>query len=311
MTPTTGRALALLILATCLWGVSSAAIAAITAPSLGSAAPVAAGGALAVLAVCVVRGDRPWRSFAAGRRLYLALGALETANLVTYIAALRLGPLPVVVALHLTAPVLLILTGVVTGRRAPGAAVVLEVALVGAAIALVATGRSGAGAPTAVLAGCVLAVVSAACVAALVTLVARHSKGRAPLASAGLQLLVAAGCCLPLLITGAPGAVEAAQLVVVGACALGPGFACYWWALRTLDATTAGIVGLNEAVAASVVGAALTGTRLTPATITAGALVLMAVAVQLWSEPEPGAPPGRKRHTPAGPCRRRWSRRRC
>ncbi|WP_280506454.1 DMT family transporter [Nocardia farcinica] len=306
----TGRAVALLIAATTLWGASSAWIATITAPSAGSAAPVAAGGALSILAFCLVRGERPWRVFAADRRLFLLLGLLEMANLVLYVAALRLGPLPVVVALHLTSPVLIIVTHVLTGRRRFGLAVAVELLLVATAIMLVATDRADSNDTGSVAAGCVLAVASAACVAGLVTLVARHSAGRSTAASAGLQLLMAAGFCVPPMVVSPPAAAAAAELTAVGAILLGPGFACYWWALETADATTAGIIGLNEAVAAASVGALLTGTSLTVTTLFAGALVLMAVAVQVRSG-APHALPPRTPHRPAGPCHPSRSRRRC
>ncbi|WP_330249300.1 hypothetical protein OG874_23495 [Nocardia sp. NBC_00565] len=62
-----------------------------------------------------------------------------------------------------------------------------------------------------------------------------------------------------------------------------PGFACYWWALRDLDAPTAGIVGLNEAVVASVVGVAVAGSDITVATLVAAALVLTAVGLEVRS----------------------------
>lgn len=40
--------------------------------------------------------------------LYAKLGALEAINLALYVGALQLGPLPVMVALHLMSPVILI-----------------------------------------------------------------------------------------------------------------------------------------------------------------------------------------------------------
>ncbi len=274
-----------MVVATTLWGASSAFLAVVSAPGIGSAAPVAVGGALSLLCVATARGEAPWRTFRADRRLFLCLGGLETANLAFYVAALRLGPLPVVVALHLTAPMILIVSQVLRGKRSLGIAVLAELTLVGAAIGLVAVGRTDSRGTTAVVAGCVLALASAACVAGLVTLVAEHAAQRATLASAGLQLLLAAILALPLTIAAAPSSGWAtAQLVAIGALLLGPGFACYWWALRTLDATTAGILGLNEAVAAAIIGAVLTDTLLTTATVVAGGLVLTAVAVQVRTD---------------------------
>ncbi|WP_156371155.1 DMT family transporter [Nocardia arizonensis] len=300
-----------MVAATSLWGVSSALMSAISAPSLGAAAPVAAGGALVILAVCVLRGDHPWRTLAADRWLYLGLGILEMTNLMLYVAALRLGPLPVVVALHLTAPMLIIVAEVLTGRRGFNISTVIELVLVSTAILLVTAEQSDLGDAAAIGAGCALAVASAACVAGLVTLVARHAAGRPTMASAGLQLLIAAGFCLPMMVSKPPSYSATIHLIAVGAFALGPGFALYWWALKTLDATTAGIIGLNEAVAASVVGALLTSTRITPTTLLAGGLVLTAVAVQLRSGSTPDARQLRKPRTRVRPCLHWGSRPHC
>ncbi|WP_280354937.1 EamA family transporter [Nocardia otitidiscaviarum] len=307
-----GRAIVLMVVATTLWGASSAFLAEVSVPGIGAAGPVAFGGALLLLGVAMIRGERPWRVFRADRRLFLCLGGLETANLVFYVAALRLGPLPVVVALHLTAPMILIVSQVVRGRRALGLAVVTEVTLVGVAIGLVAIGRTDSKDTIAIVVGCVLALASAACAAGLVTLVAEHSAQRATLASAGLQLLLATLLALPLTIAAAPPTGWAViQLVAVGALLLGPGFACYWWALRTLDATTAGIVGLNEAVAAAIIGAVLTDTRLTVATVAAGGMVLTAVAVQVRTDTAFDERRRRRPRTPSRPYLRSRSRPRC
>ncbi|MEV3959710.1 DMT family transporter [Nocardia sp. NPDC050193] len=281
----TGRGLTLLILATSLWGASSAGIAGVGAAGF-AAAPVAAGGAVALLAFAMARGTDPWRDLRNSPGLFLRLGVLEVLNLVCYVAALHIGPLPVVVALHLTAPVLMIITQILRGGRAITVAVVAELVAVGVAIWLVAAHQPAETAWGPALAGCVLAVASAACVAGLITLVARESAGRPSGAAAGLQLLTASVLGAPLLgiaaLTGAgPTPAEALALAGIGAVLLGPGFACYWLALRDLDEVVAGLVGLNEAVVATVIGAAVAGSAVTAATLLAGALVLGAVGLEL------------------------------
>jgi drug/metabolite transporter (DMT)-like permease len=193
---------------------------------------------------------------------------------------------PVVVALHLTAPVLMIITQIVRGGRAITVAVAAELVAVGAAIWLVAAHQPAETGWRSALVGCVLAVASAACVAGLITLVARESAGRPSGAAAGLQLLTASVLGAPLLgfaaLTGAgPAPSEALALAGIGAVLLGPGFACYWLALRDLDEVVAGLVGLNEAVVATVIGAAVVGSAVSAATLLAGALVLGAVGLEL------------------------------
>jgi drug/metabolite transporter (DMT)-like permease len=115
---------------------------------------------------------------------------------------------------------------------------------------------------------------------------ARESAGRPSGAAAGLQLLTASVLGAPLLgfaaLTGAgPAPSEALALAGIGAVLLGPGFACYWLALRDLDEVVAGLVGLNEAVVATVIGAAVVGSAVSAATLLAGALVLGAVGLEL------------------------------
>lgn len=282
-----GRSLALLFAATGLWGASSALIAHIGADGF-LAAPVAAGGGAALLGFALLTGGNPWRDFRAAPGLFLRLGVLEVLNLALYVAALKIGPLPVVVALHLTAPVLLIVDRIVRGRRRLTVTVGLELLLVAVAIGLVAGHPPGGSALAPAIAGCLLAVASAGCVAALITLVVRESAGRPAVTAAGLQLATAAVLGTPLLglavtIWPAPAATDFAALAAIGALLLGPGFACYWPALRDRDEVTAGLVGLNEAVTASLLGALLVGSDITVATLSAGALVLLAVAVEVWN----------------------------
>ncbi|MEU1982587.1 hypothetical protein [Nocardia sp. NPDC019395] len=281
------RGLLLLIVATSLWGASSAGIAGVGAAG-AAAVPVAVGGAVVLLGFAVVRGTAPWRDFRSAPGLFLRLGVLEVLNLVSYVAALHIGPLPVVVALHLTAPVLLIVVRIVRGRRAVTVTVAAELVAIGAAIWLVAGHRPADTALGPALAGCALALLSAACVARLITLVVRESAGRPSGSAAGLQLLTAAILGTPLfglavLIGQGPTAGQSAVLAAIGALLLGPGFACYWLALRHLDEVTAGLVGLNEAVIATVAGAMVVGSEITVATLMAGVLVLGAVGLELGS----------------------------
>ncbi len=281
--------LALMVAVTVLWGTSSALLAVLAAPT--TSCLVAFGGAVTLLIVARLRGEHPWRAFAAHPGLYLRLGGLETANLVLYVTALRIGPLPVVVPLHLAAPVLLITVGLVRGHRPPTVPVAVEVLLVGAAMWLVTTHHPASLAVGEVVAGCLLALASAACVAILVSLIAREAEARSTVTSAGLQVLLAAIAGTPLLAIDPPTPRSAAELLAVGALLLGPGFALYWRALRRLDATTASIIGLNEAVVAALVAALYIGTRLTVATVGAGGLVLAAVGLEQWSASERDAPP--------------------
>ncbi|MEU3011252.1 EamA family transporter [Nocardia asteroides] len=245
----------------------------------------ALGGGAALLTFAHFTGTATWRTFTTAPSLYFRLGVLEATNLILFAAALRIGPLPIVVALHLTTPLLLIGAQVLRGARRANAALMVELGLVVVAIGLASSGRSGGHEDRLYAAfGCLLALGSAMCVAILVTTVAREARARTTPASAGLQLILAGLLSSVLVVAEPPTLAGAVQMVVVGVLFLGPGFALYWAALRRVDATTASILGLNEAVIASVVGAVLLNGRISVAAFAAGLLVLSAVAMEQWSQ---------------------------
>jgi drug/metabolite transporter (DMT)-like permease len=280
-TPVPARSVVLLLAATSCWGASSAVLAH-EATSLAAGAPiVAAGGATLLSLVALARGRNPLRALRRQPRLYATLGALEAINLALYVGALRVGPLPVMVALHLTSPLFLIAVAIARRHRAPTALAGLELALVAGAIALVALAVPDRSTTGDVLFGSALALGSAAAVAALISQVARAAPGQDPDVAAGLQLLLATVLTLPLALAASPAAATVGWLLLAGAGLLGPGFALYWRALGGLDAPVAGILGLNEAIVASLVGALAFGTQIRSPTLGAAALILATVALEL------------------------------
>lgn len=252
------------------------------AADLAAGAPIiAAGGASLLYGLALARGRQPFRALLKRPAVYTRLGALEAVNLALYVGALRVGPLPMMVALHLTSPVLLIAGDVVRRRRAPTALVGLELALIGGAVTLVAVAVPEESSASHVLAGSALALGSAIALAVLVTQVSREAEGQDPDVAATLQLCFAAALTLPLAIAAAPTADSIGWLLLTGIALLGPGFALYWRALRRVDAPVAGIIGLNEAVIASIVGGLVFSTDIGPATLGAATLIVSAVALEL------------------------------
>lgn len=279
--PTSARSVLLLLAATGCWGASSAALAH-EVTSLAAGAPiVAAGGAALLWLVARMRGRSPLRCMRRQPRLYARLGALEAVNLALYVGALRVGPLPVMVALHLSSPVILIAAAVARRRRVLTALAALEVALVAGAVTLVALAVPDSSTAGDVLLGSALALGSAAALAVLISQVAREAEGQDPDVAASLQLGFAAALTLPLALAASPTAGTVGWLLLVGVALLAPGFALYWRALRGLNAPLAGILGLNEAIVASLVGALAFGTQIRAATVGAVVLILAAVALEL------------------------------
>lgn len=292
--PSAGTSGLLLLAATTLWGASSAVLAAL-GDTRGTGAPLlAAGGALALLVVVLAGpGRRQLGSLARtpGRSAgFLVIGLLEALNLGLYAAALSLGPVPVVVALHLTSPLLLLGVAVLRGRRRIDGLVVAQTLLMVTGIVLLGLQPDDRVGDRPLLAG-VLAVGSAVAVAALITTVARYAPSVRPDVASTVQLGLAAAVTAPVvLVAAAPGPADSLALLAAGAAFLGPGFALYWRALRRASPATAGIIGLNEAVAATLFSIVVFGDRVSLAAVLSGALVLVAVVLETV-RPEPVASP--------------------
>lgn len=265
--------------ATVLWGLSSACLARLGGGA--AAAPFAAlGGALSLLGVAALRGAGIGRAVRERGQLYVLVGAIEALNLATYLASLSLGPLPLMVALHLCAPILLLLRAVLRRERRPDLRLAGEALLIGAAVAAVSLSLRREGGGDEVMVGAILALLSAAMVAVLIVLLARSADGQDPQVAGGLQLSVTALILAPVAITagGLPPA-TALQLVAVGALLMGPGFALYWLGLRAVRPAVAGVAGLTEAPVAAVAAALAFGTSFPPMMLVACACVLAAVAL--------------------------------
>ncbi|MGY2008106.1 DMT family transporter [Nocardia gipuzkoensis] len=273
-----GRAssVALLVAATSLWGLFSAGLALLGSDRAGPL--VAMSAAIPLLMVAAATGRQPGRELRSHPRIYIQLGLLEAVNISLYVAALAIGPVPVVVALHLASPIMLLVLAVVTGKRAMNVRIVVELLLLASAIVLVSARPGTEIGSGSALIGCGLALGSAAAVTALIVLVARESQDRDPTVSAGLQLAVAGVLTAPFLLTTTTWdwGRTLAELGL-GAALLGPGFALYWRAMRRLSPPIAGALGVNEAVVASIVVAVLDRSQLSWPTVLGGVLVAAAV----------------------------------
>jgi drug/metabolite transporter (DMT)-like permease len=275
----------LLIVATVLWGASSAVLARLGEAD-GTGAPLLASGGAVALALVVLAGParRQIRKITltpCRTANLLLIGLLEALNLGLYAAALALGPVPVVVALHLTSPVLLVALSVMRGHRRADGLVALQALLMVSGISLLGMQPADEPGSEPLLAG-ILAVGSAIAVAALIAAVARAAPTVNPDIAAAAQLTIAAAVTAPVMLVAAPpNQRDAIFLLVAGALFLGPGFAIYWRALRGLSVTTAGILGLNEAVAATIISYTFFAEEISMASVLSGVLVLTAVVLEL------------------------------
>ncbi len=275
-------ATAVLVAATSLWGCFSAGLALLGS---GRAGPlVALGAGIPLLVIARVRGCNPWREVSSHKRTYLQLGLLEAVNISLYAAALAIGSAPVVVALHLTSPIMLLLLAVYTGKSPMTLRIAVELGLLVTAIMLVAA-RPGAeiNIASAVLA-CVLALGSAAAVTVLIILVAKESRRRDPTMSAGLQLAVAGVLTTPLLATATWNGSRMLAESAICAALLAPGFALYWRAVRHLQPATVGAVGLTEAIVASALVGVLDRSQISIPIVISGILVAAAILLDIQDQ---------------------------
>jgi drug/metabolite transporter (DMT)-like permease len=239
---------------------------------------------LSLLGLSKVRGKPISAIFRRHWRYFGVLGILEALNLGFYAGALHLGPLPAMVGLHLTSPILMVIWATLTRQRALTPALLVELALIVAAVVLVAIGPSQHHSTMSVVAGAVLALASAVALAVLISRVASTATNFDPDVAAALQLTIAATLTLPLVLTDPPTVTRLWRLGLTGAVLLGPGFALYWRALRQLGAQAAGILGLNEAIVASLLGVVVFESHFALVTLAAAGLVLVAVAIELGSD---------------------------
>ena len=279
MTTTAWSPQATLLLATSLWGCSSAALARVGS-DLGSSAPfVAAGGALCLWLVAWVADSRGRGTVTAPPTLsrFALLGFLEAMNLGLFAASLRLATPPIAVALHLTTPIFLA-AAMVNTRRRPTPATLMMLGLITVATAVSLRGVEGAGRPHQAT-GALLALSSAAVLAVLVTLTTRTStQTNASTCAAAGQLTGAAVFLAPLAATGQGlRPVDYATAVALGVVFLGPGLALYWSAVRHLSPTRTSIIGLNEAVVTTAISAAFFGREVNALSVISTALLAVAV----------------------------------
>lgn len=280
-----GRSTVLLIVATTLWGVSSAILGKLSTAH-GAGAPLLAAGGAVTLVIVVLAGParnqlRRMASISRYSGGLLVIGLLEAVNLGLYAAALALGPVPVVVALHLISPVLLVALAVIRGQRRLDSMVMLQVLLVVSGVVLFGMQPAEQPGSKPLVAG-VLAIGSAVAVAALIAAVAKLAPATNSDIAAAVQLTVATAVTAPLILVAAPpDGIDTVVLLGAGAIFLGPGFAIYWRSLRDMNAATAGMLGLNEAVAATVFSAAVLGEKPSLTVGLSGVLVLAAIVLEV------------------------------
>ncbi|MGQ0775075.1 MAG: EamA family transporter [Pseudonocardiales bacterium] len=126
-----------------------------------------------------------------------------------------------------------------------------------------------------------LAVGSAVALTALISAVAKLAPTTNPDVAAAAQLTIAAVATTPMiLLAELPDQIDVMVLLGAGAFFLGPAFAIYWRSLRGLNAATAGLLGLNEVITATIFSMTLFGEKISFTVGLSGVLMLAAVVLE-------------------------------
>lgn len=215
-------------------------------------------------------------------RTFAAIGVLETLNFATFYGALAVGPVPVVTAVHLSAPLILLALGVLRRTRALSWWVALEFGVVALALSIGAARPDGGFSQGAVLQGCALALLSAAAVCGMFMVISASGITSGSATSAAAQLSVAFLLLSPVMLLSTGFDMPTASvLFVTGAIPLAAGLLFTWMALRHSSPSTVSVIMLNEAVTATIIVAVVSHTVSWHATVS-GALMLVAVGAELW-----------------------------
>ena len=272
--------------AVALFSVCGALVAAVHVSGMSAVSLTSLGAGGALLAYTLVSGAD--RSQVPAGTLAL-LTALNLAQIGLYYLALKLAPTGPAAALHLCAPVILLVRELATGRRRLGARELATITLLAAGAAGAAiTSPAGDGASSPLL-GLVLALGSSVAFAAMISLIFM----RAPVMSLqycnALKGLIGGGVLIPFVIASPPAPGPAALMLALGALVSAPGLALAWYALARVHPTTTATIDLTEALMTPAAAATLFAVPLTTGQVLVMVPVLAAAALEI-RRPHPPAP---------------------
>lgn len=270
--------------ATALWGASGGVVAAIHANGFVAAAVVELVSGVTLLAVGAACGHRPLAVLRALRRRLPLLAVIEAANVVFYYVALQIGPIGPVMAMHLTAPIILSAIAMFRGRLRFSYRRGVSLALVGAALAAFALKGGGGTNHAGLLIGIGLSLCSAICLAFFITLVRDVANDVPPVTAAGMQMLCSGLLLSPALLLSWHDLEATGNLALIGLVLFAPACWLYWKAMRVLKPIPAGTIQLAEPVFGALAAFTLTAAVPTSPEVLAALLVLAAVYAELSSD---------------------------
>ncbi len=247
-------------LATAFWGTAGGLVSAIHENGFAAAALLELVTGVLLTAIGVASGASLRGAL---RRLgwWLPLLAVaEAANAALYFVALHLAPIGLVMAMHLTSPVILAAIGVARGTRTGCRREMGAMLLVCTAIVMLTASRTAIANDSHVLVGMFLSLASAACLALFISIVKRLTPDTSPVMGAGVQMLVSGLILSPALLSFHSRS-SVAELLLIALLLFAPAPWLYWRALRNISAIHGGTIQLLEPFFGSIVALAVYGTR--------------------------------------------------
>ena len=220
-------------------------------------------------------------------RPVLSLGLLLALHWVVFFAAINETSVASAVLVTYTAPVFMaMLSPVILGERLTRVTVgALAVSLAGTALIALSSGEGG----EVTAHGVALALAAAITMAFLIVLLKRFGGDTDPVTVVFYESLVATLTLLPfgLFQSYEVTAGDAAYLAVLGVVLSGVVGIIYVAAIRSVAATTAGILAYMEPVSAAVLAALVLGEALTAGVIAGGAAIVAAGVALVLRAPQP------------------------
>ncbi|GIH03707.1 hypothetical protein Rhe02_17740 [Rhizocola hellebori] len=270
-----------MLAAAAFWGISGGLVSGLAVSGATAASTVELVTGVLLCGLTVARGQRLRAVVAAlGRRLWW-LGLLEAVNVVCYYVALQLAPVGPVMALHLSAPILLTAALLLRGRRRLTPRIAVVSAMIIGALVLIAAADVDQGRYPHAAWGYVLAAVSAGCLALFVTAVGAVAGHVPPMAAAGAQMLASGLLLSPSLIGLRADPADGIALALISLVLFAPACWLYWTAMRQLAPVTASTILLAEPIFGTPVAALAYGLAPTAAHGLAAGLILAGVYLDI------------------------------
>lgn len=214
------------------------------------------------------------------KREILALAVLNITQASLFVAALLIGPVGPVTAIHLSVPVVYLLAQLATrSRRLDRATIAVLILIIGGVVLAAEADPGDRGSEP--LLGVLLAVGSVVALAGYLWLISTWGRERNILEGAGLVQLTSFVLLIPSLLIGLPSFRDIWIVLAAGAILIAPAITMQWYALPKLAPVVFGVLLLSEAVFAAGFAATFFDEPLPALVVVAGVVIVIATAIEI------------------------------